>query len=147
MSKTQITFLVALLVSISAAGCLGTSSDSGTTGTTGTTGGTGTGGTGGTTKAFASVWSITNSAWTMDLTGARVDGVQFNATYTQGGNTCICPMTFTGTTSSGTCTALACSPSTGTCGSDPGGPASFCPNHAYTWDGTYFQFTNGGTYH
>lgn len=108
-----------------------------------------------TPKVVAGVWTVSNSAWSIDWTNANLSGTPFTMTLTMSDHVsrCTCGITANGTDAAGTCTlSTACSFMVGA-GSDPG-CANFsgngfgmCAGGGYTNDGTNFEFISGATYH
>lgn len=106
-------------------------------------------GSGGGTKTMLSTWTVSNSAWSVDLSSGNLSGTPFTATLTMAGglSVCSCTTTLSGTDSQGSCTVATC---TKTSGSDScignftcnGGSGS-----TYSNDGTNFSIVSGATYH
>jgi len=103
-------------------------------------------------KGIASIWTVPNSAWSIDWTAANTSGTPFTMKIIfSTGAQCSCGLTLNGSSSSGTCTvSTACTFVNGT-GSDPGCTTSsnfgMCAGGGYANNGVYMSFTSGATYH
>jgi hypothetical protein len=103
-------------------------------------------------KGIASVWTVSNSAWSIDWTGANTTGTPFTIKITfSTGAQCSCALALTGTNYAGSCAvSTQCSFVNGT-GTDPGCATSsnfgMCAGGGYANDGTNMKFTSGATYH
>jgi len=103
-------------------------------------------------KGIGGVWTVSNSAWSIDWTGANTSGTPFTMKITFAtGAQCSCALALTGTNYAGTCSVTTqCSFVNGT-GTDPGCASSsnfgMCAGGGYSNDGMNMKFTSGATYH